>query len=328
MIISENRTVKVKKVIASAEQSISHKGAYTARELYNMKITEVPFLLEGLIPTTGLTCLTGASDCNKSTLLRQLAIDIASGKESFLGFKLTSIHHKCIYISTEDDYYAISALLKKQYPSTEPDESLNNIYFIFNTEGHLRELDRVLSRTKTDLVILDNWADVFGGDINQTTKVRANLEQYSSLSQKYNCAFMFVHHQGKRSEEKTPSKNNLLGSQGIEAKMRTVIELRREAGNKRLMTITKGNYTKDSMKGKSFRLELNENTMLFTQSTDVVSASLLGFDNIKSGQEEVMKIASKLRQEGLSYEKVHAKLQEQFSENVPGLTTLKNRLRE
>ncbi|RBL93341.1 AAA family ATPase [Chitinophaga flava] len=327
MIAIENKSVAVKKSSNPPEMGISYKGAYTARQLYNMKIQEVPFLLEGLIPTTGLTCLTGASDCNKSTLLRQLAIDIASRKESFLGFKLTSIYGKCIYISTEDDYQAISALLNKQYPSTAPDEVLDNIYFIFKTDGHLKELDKVLTKTKTDLVILDNWADVFGGDINQTNKVRANFEQYSWLSQKHNCAFMFVHHQGKRSEEKNPSKNNLLGSQGIEAKMRTVIELRREAGNKRLMTITKGNYTKDSMKAKSFRLELNENNMLFTLSTDAVLATSLGFDNIKTGKEDIMKVASKLRKEGVSYEKVHGKLKEQFGEVIPGLTTLKNWLK-
>jgi RecA-family ATPase len=317
-----NRVVEMKSS-DSAKQAISYKSAYTARELYNMKILEVPFLLEGLIPKTGIVCLTGSSDCNKSTLLRQLAIDIVLGKELFLGFKLIASHKRCIYISTEDDYFAISALLNKQYSSTMPEEALDNIYFMFNTEGHIEKLDKILTETKTDLVVLDNWADVFPGDINQTNKVRASLKPYSQLAQKHGCAFVVVHHQGKRSEEKSPNKNNLLGSQGIEAKVRTLVELRRDSGNRRLLTVIKGNYTKDSIKGKSFVLEISEDTMLL-QRRDEILISEYGFENIKSNKEDMKKQVVKLKADGLSFEKIQKKLVEQFGKEAPSLTTVKN----
>lgn len=317
-----NRVAEMKRS-DSVKQAISYKGAYTARELYSMKIMEVPFLLEGLIPKTGLACLTGSSDCNKSTLLRQLVISIALGMDSFLGFKLSAINKKCIYISTEDDQYATAALLTKQYSSEMPEEALDNIYFMFNIEGHIKELERVLTRTKTDLVILDSWTDLFSGDINQTSKVRASLEPYSKLAQKHGCAFVFIHHQGKRSEEKSPNKNNLLGSQGIEAKVRTLIELRRDSGNRRLLTVIKGNYTKDSIKGKSFVLEISEETMLLQRKDEIVNSGY-GFENIKSDKEDIKKQAIKLKAEGLSYQKVQKQLAEQFGEKAPGLTTVRN----
>jgi RecA-family ATPase len=306
------------------KQELVAKDIYTAEELFNMKIKEIPFLWQNLIPQTGLACLTGSSDSNKSTLLRQLALEIAIESDDCLGFKLNAKHNKVIYVSTEDDANSIAALLSKQYFDGLPIEALRNIRFLFNTEKHIQSLDKMLTEQKADLVIVDTWTDLFGGDINQSNKVRASFEEYKKLSLKHGCAFIFVHHQGKSSEGNAPSKNNLLGSQGIEAKMRTVIELRRDTGSRRLMTITKGNYTADSIKGKSFVLELTEKHMIFERKDESVNlAAQIGLI-AKYDKEEIMKISIPLRAKDVSYEKILIQLKEKFGENVPALTTLKN----
>jgi RecA-family ATPase len=307
------------------DQSI-YKDIYTAKELRRMNIKQIPFLLDGIIPQVGLSCLTGSSDCNKSTLLRQLAIDIAVGKDSFLGFKLTPKHRNVIYVSTEDDCTAISAFTNMQYPNNLSDEILDQIHFIFNKDKHIDLLKKLFAQHKFDLVIIDGLTDMIKGDLNQTTVVRSVLNVYNQLSMEHRCAFIFVHHQGKRTEDNAPSKNNLLGSQGIEAKMRAVIELRRDTGNRRLMTITKGNYSKDSLKGKSFVLELQENTMLFQRRDEAVNLNAsYGFGDlkIKYSKEDIMKVAVPLRAGGLSFEKLHTQITEQFGKDAPGLTTLK-----
>ncbi|MFX1708102.1 AAA family ATPase [Chitinophaga sp. CC14] len=312
------------KIIHQVKET-AYKDAYTARELFKMNIHEVPFLLDGLIPQTGLSCLTGSSDCNKSTFLRQLSLEIALGSENHLGFKLNTRHKKVIYISTEDDFAAISALIKKQYSKDRPEEILDNIYFVFSTESHIKRLGDILKSKKVDLVVLDTWTDLFSGDLNQSNKVRGSFEAYNELSRKYGCAFIFVHHQGKRTEDNSPSKNNLLGSQGIEAKMRAVVELRRDIGSRRLLTITKGNYSKDSFKGKSFVLELQEDTMLFQRKDETVNFSVgYGFEGlkVKFDKKAIIKKLLQLKSDGLSFEKAHKKITENF-ENAPGLTTLK-----
>jgi RecA-family ATPase len=86
-------------------------------------------LVDGLIPQTGLSCLTGRSDCNKSTLLRQLLFEIASGLETFLGFRMHSKYKRVVYISTEDDFKSIAALIRKHYPNGIPDEIPDRIYW-------------------------------------------------------------------------------------------------------------------------------------------------------------------------------------------------------
>lgn len=306
------------------------KAAYTARELYNMKIEEVPFLVEGIIPQNGLSCLTGSSDCNKSTFLRQLSLTIATGDENFLGLKLKPRFRRVIYISTEDDHWAMSALIRKQHSKDVSQETLDRILFLFSTESHIKSLDEYLKETKVDLVVLDTWTDLFSGDLNQSNKVRNSFEAYNELSRKYECAFVFVHHQGKRTEENAPSKNNLLGSQGIEAKMRSVIELRRDAGNRRLLTITKGNYSKDSIKGKSLVLELEEKTMLLKRKDEtVISVANYGFEGlkIKFDKQAILKKMMLEKSKEHSFEKIHRSICESF-ENAPSLTTLKNWYKE
>jgi len=326
--INENEVLNYLAVNKNESQKeLIAKDKYTAEELFNLNIQGVPFLWKNLIPQTGLCCLTGSSDCNKSTLLRQLALEIAAKSDSFLGFELKGRTNKVIYLSTEDDANSIAAILRKHYPQGIPGETLKNVLFTFNTENHIHELDKELSFQPRDAVFVDTWADLFDGDINQTSKVRANLEGYKKLALKHKCAFVFIHHQGKASEGNAPSKNSLLGSQGFEAKMRTVIDLRRETGNKRLMTIVKGNYTEDKLKNKSFVLELDETRMLFHKNDDIIKLTgdygIKGL-RVKYEKEVLMKVAIPLRNSGLSFEKIHTILSEKYGKNSPGITTLKN----
>lgn len=87
---------------------------YTAKQLIDYETKEVPMLLDPLFPKVGVVALAGSSDTGKSAFLRQLACAIATAKSEFLGFRLDSKHHNAIYVSTEDDKLAISALLQKQ----------------------------------------------------------------------------------------------------------------------------------------------------------------------------------------------------------------------
>jgi len=83
------------------------KSYYTAKELFNRKIMEVPMFWKPFIPLKGVVGITGSSDAGKSTLLRQLAIETCLRRNSFLGFPLNSRYGSLVYISTEDTDDAI-----------------------------------------------------------------------------------------------------------------------------------------------------------------------------------------------------------------------------
>ena len=68
-----------------------------ADELKNQEIKEVDYLVDQLIPRGTLCSLVGESDTGKSSLLRQLAVSVAYGDETFIGFKLNDKCRNVVY---------------------------------------------------------------------------------------------------------------------------------------------------------------------------------------------------------------------------------------
>jgi len=244
--------------------SDDEKQIYSATELLNRKTESLPCLCDPFLQKIGVVALAGGSDAGKSCFLRQLAICVATKQATFLNFPLNAIHNKSVYVSTEDDESAISFLLNKANHGLElPSEAYEGLTYIFDTSNLIERLEDILLKEKVDLIVIDAFSDLYGKSINETNQVRTFLNQYSQLAQRYKCLIIFLHHTGKRTEDLIPSKNNLLGSQGFEAKMRAVFELRLDPveANKRHLCIVKGNYLPREFKTESYVLTLDENLL-------------------------------------------------------------------
>jgi RecA-family ATPase len=212
----------------------------------------------------------------KSMFLRQMAVAIVKGEESFLGFKINAQNRNVIIVSTEDDDTSTSFLLRKQLGEMEDTSALTRLRYIFDTYDIPKKLRQTLDQQPADLIILDAFSDLYSDEMNNVYKVRKFLNDYHAIAKKYDCLIAFLHHTGKRTEDGTPSKNNVIGSQGFEAKMRTVLELRRDMNDDtiRHLCAVKGNYLKDSDKNKSFILKFEE--MTYTNTGDRQAFSKLG----------------------------------------------------
>lgn len=253
---------------ADAAALLTTEGVLSASELLNRRIEEIPCLLLPPLPKIGIAAVAGSSDVGKSSLLRQLAIAVVLGDAHFLSFRLNTEHRRAIYVSTEDDEYAVSFLLNKANQVRGlPSESYDGLHFIFETENLLQRLRSQLSQQPADLVIIDCFSDLYGRSMNDSNQVRTFLNDYSQLAQHYKCLVLFLHHTGKKTDDLLPSKHNLLGSQGFEAKMRLVIELRadRIMPDIRHLCIVKGNYLPRQYKTESFALRFDDN-LLFTDT--------------------------------------------------------------
>ncbi len=230
-------------------------------QLLNDGICDIPKLIDPIFHRVGLAALIGSSDTGKSSLLRELCVCVVTGRD-FIGWKVEPVYKRAYYVSTEDDKMAISYLLKKQNQDygLEPQE-LENLVYIFETDNLLNRLEKELSENPADLVIIDAFADVFTGQLYETNRVRAFLNDFSQLAQKYGCLVIFLHHTNKRSDNLEPSKHNALGSQGFEAKMRLMIELKSDiqSVNQKHFCIVKSNYLSHQFKTHSFNLQFTEN---------------------------------------------------------------------
>ncbi|MBO6607409.1 AAA family ATPase [Psychroserpens sp.] len=256
----------------------SMEGVYSIKELFDRQTNEIPCLIEPILPSVGICALAGSSDTGKSSLLRQMAISITLGKKNFLGFNINSIHQSVIYISTEDDDIAISYLINKAQndESYNVDELNDELIFITQISGLWSKLNDILSVKKVDLIVVDSFTDLYSNSMNDSNQVRGFLNRFNALAYNHHCLVLFLHHVGKRTEGLKPSKHNLLGSQGFEAKMRVVLELRKDNCNSTLrhLCVLKGNYLPEAFKEESFVLKFNEN-MLFSYTQERVLFSKL-----------------------------------------------------
>lgn len=302
---------------AKAAEGISNEvkkmfpAAISATELLSRNVEVLPKLIDPIFPKVGLVCLAGSSDTGKTALLRQVCLHIVAGEEMFLGFPITSTHKKGIYVSTEDDSRAISYLLHVQNKGKlyRPDQ-VSGLRYIFETEHLLENLDHELQEQPADVVILDCLSDLYGGksSLNESTHVRAFLNPYKELADRHQCLIIFLHHTGKRTEDSEPSKRNLLGSQGIESKMRLVIELRPDNNDpsKRHFCIVKGNYLPREYKDQSFELRFDENMLFHNTGGRTPFEELIKIQGVRSPEqrEHLIEQARELSVQGKSQREI------------------------
>ena len=123
----------------------------TGEELLNRGYTKIPCLLDPLLPSVGIAGLVGGSDTGKSTFLRQFAVSIVIGQGYFLGYSINAPHKSTIYASTEDDEASIAYLLSTMpQVNTNYPAAFKKLRFIFESDGLLAKLDRILTNAPAD----------------------------------------------------------------------------------------------------------------------------------------------------------------------------------
>jgi RecA-family ATPase len=283
-------------------------GEISAERLLEAEAERIPCLWEPMLQQVGIAAVVGSSDTGKSAFLRELAVTISAGKREFLGFPLHVRHRRAVYISTEDDERAVSYLLRLQNGArNRPPTEYAGLEYIFDTENLIQRLDNLLAAKPADLVVVDTFADIYNGPMNENNHVRAFLQEFNQIAQQRECLILFLHHTGKRTEDLVPSKHNAIGSQGFEAKMRLVIELRSDQADSSLkhLCIVKGNYLPAEYKQQSYVLHFDEN-MNFTNTGGRTDFELLRRLDPEREQEQQDKAtrARELQSQGLTLEQI------------------------
>ena len=236
-------------------------NCYDAEELLKAYTQNMPFLWGNMLPKTGLVCFAGESDCGKSAFLRQLAIFNCSYRTgNFLGLKFENDNwrKKSLYISTEDDQHYFAAVLRKQCKELkiEPNQ-ISGLKVIFENDNIIEKIELFQKREHTNLIIIDCLNDILPTQATSAVAIRKFLSKLQRIAEDHQCLIILTHHTNKYARNRRPSKYNLIGSPALEAKCRTVIELRTDPFQRNLkhLCIVKGNYTPDEVKDKSYMPE-------------------------------------------------------------------------
>jgi len=229
-----------------------------AETILEANLGEFPMLLKNIFPMYGVVALGGSSDLGKSYLLQQLAVAVATNTESFLDFELRINIPSAIYVSTEDDVFAMNSRLKN-FRKQNDGKSLETLRFLFDYQNLSQEISAELNYNPASLVVIDTFGDVFNRALNDSIAVRGFLGEFRSIAIEHKCLIIFNHHCGKNNDSRTPNKDNLLGSQGFESSMRTVLELRQDLNNPdyRHLCVVKSNHVGKEFKYNSFELDFN-----------------------------------------------------------------------
>ncbi len=309
--VSQINPVSITNDIVHLEKQVQQpqepKGLFSATLLLSRNVEAIPTLLDPLFPKVGVVAIAGSSDTGKSSFLRQFAVSVVLGDSHFLQFKLSPVHRRVVYVSTEDDDIAVSFLLHKgnKHRQLIPDE-YKGLFYLFETDNLLQRLDSILCDSPQDAIIIDSFTDLYGRSLNEANQVRTYLNEFSQLAQRHSCLVIFLHHTGKRTEELMPSKHNLVGSQGFESKMRMVIELRTDPVNpeKRHLCIVKGNYLPREYKHESYVLVFDENLQFTNTGERLPFEMLVKMNDGEETSKEKYREAMELKNSGHTYEQI------------------------
>jgi RecA-family ATPase len=272
----------------------------SAKELLEMNIDKIPFLVDGLLPKGQIGCLVGQSDLGKSTLLRGLGLQVAANEEYIFNCRVNATNLRCLMASTEDDKMAAAFFVTKNNNRFKySPEITSRMDFVFDFDSNFFPiLKNRLAQVSYDLIILDNLADLFSlaryTSLNDAMQVRAFLQPYAALAGSHGCTIIFIHHLKKGREKEEPTKNNLNGSQAIEAKSRFILELRKDLNDpaKKHLCITKGNSFSNAQKQLSIELVQDEN-LVFEPTGNRVLLDQLVFEPRNEAYEKVKELKGK-----------------------------------
>jgi RecA-family ATPase len=165
--------------------------------------------VDALVPGRTVTLLSGDGGTGKSLIALQLAVATATGR-AWIGRQVQ--HGPALFLSAEDDVDEIHRRLADiaQAEAIDPKElgpltirSLAGMDALLcrcqgngtlTTTGLFREIEAHVAETTPVLLVLDTAADLFGGQENDRSQVRAFIGMLRGLAIRHRCAVVLLSH--------------------------------------------------------------------------------------------------------------------------------------
>lgn len=177
---------------------------YTPQQLAarNAEMGTSKYLIDGLLPATGLSILVGTHNEGKSPWIYQAAISIAAGVPAF---GLPTASGVVLYLDAENrpgDVEKLVTTLSKHIGLPAPPENLRlwNLNDINSAYGSAPcQLDMYLAAIKPSLVVIDPYKAIFPDIASKAEATTAAYTHFRQLASKYQCQILGVHHPRKAS---------------------------------------------------------------------------------------------------------------------------------
>jgi archaellum biogenesis ATPase FlaH len=238
---------KLKKI-----QEKIHFPITTAKTIFDTEYPEEKYLVEGLIPLTGIMLLCGPSKSGKSFLMLSLGHAISTAT-SFCGISILE-PCRCLYLSLEDSERRLKSRMKKM--GLNPDYS----FFIATrwacNQKAVNELRTLLTEDpEIKVIIIDTLGAI--SQKRETTGFQADYDfiyQFKILAEEFEIQIILTHHTRKMRDD-YDMYNDILGSVANMAVADTILLLQRQrnSSNALLSCISR------DFQEKTYELKFTEN---------------------------------------------------------------------
>lgn len=193
---------------------------------------KLSFIIQDLLPDSGLMYIAGASGTGKTILAIQLAVDILLGR-STMSWRLGDAWHpefKVLVLSLEMNGKELQLRLNHMYPNlTEDERKAFGTRFLTYSEPegfelwdpiHIVELIKMIKHERPDLILIDSASVSFGDELTNQKQVNATLKNLYMIRSRLNLSMVVVAHTRKPSMEMVNSPENaslheLFGHSGV-----------------------------------------------------------------------------------------------------------------
>lgn len=197
-------------------------GIIKASELIDKVFPPNKWLVENLVPSNGITCISGKPKAGKSIFTLYLAISIATGKSLLNKYDLETC--PVLFISKEDP----QRLLKERINALSLTKDLP-LYFCTDTklfldsEEYIEELQRIIQEKNIKVLIFDSFRRIFKGEENSSQVISEVHNQFKTLLKNEELSIIFIHHHGKEGFFKRDYGDKLRGSSDILAMLDSLL---------------------------------------------------------------------------------------------------------
>ena len=213
-----------KAIIEAKKQTLSEFDSFTAKELQEMELPPIKWLVKDLLPQ-GLSILAAPSKAGKSWMMFQLCLAITQGQE-FLGKE--TVPGACWYLALEDSKPRMKDRMLKLNGNKSLPSNLHINLKAPTIDNGLMDLMQVKLENNPDiqLIIIDTLQKV-RGKVDKNAGVYGNdyreMGVLKEFADKKGIGILLVHHLRKMSDDDT--FNRISGSTGIMGSCDTIFTI-------------------------------------------------------------------------------------------------------
>ena len=233
----------------------------SASQIEKMTIEPIQFLIEDILPESGLIILSGSPKIGKTNLMTYLSLCLAEGLPVFGSIPIPK-RNNVLFLALEENDQRMNFRIERFYSNTFFNEAwTENFNYLLSfpnmKEDGLFYLEQVIENTNPDIIVIDTLERFIArGGRESYSGDSQILSRLHAFVQKYKKAFIFLHH-----NRKLISQNEvdlISGTYGISGGFDNLWIMVKE--NNQIILVTEGR----DIPSEKYKLDYDHSTFIWT----------------------------------------------------------------